>query len=97
MRMPFRSCHALPARSPSSPFGKGSKAQKAGTRDAGPSGPAARLAAQSSVQLPAGIERKRGLYGLPMKRQGAPQQTSPAVKHALGSPARLDRADVGVS
>jgi hypothetical protein len=29
------------------------------------------LAAQSSVQLPAGIERKRGLYGVPMKRQGA--------------------------
>src|SRR5215467_326455 len=28
---------STPARSPSSPFGKGSKAQKAGTRDAGPS------------------------------------------------------------
>src|SRR5882724_13292020 len=30
-----------PARSPSSPFGKGSNAQKAGTPDAGPEGPAA--------------------------------------------------------
>src|SRR5499433_2076904 len=33
-----------PARSPSSPFGKGSKAQKAGTRDGGPAGPAAGIA-----------------------------------------------------
>src|SRR5262245_64986333 len=35
--MPFPCSLLHPARSPSSPFGKGSNAQKAGTRDAGPS------------------------------------------------------------
>src|SRR5262249_8514126 len=58
----FPFSHAPPARSPSSPFGKGSKAQKAGTRDARPIGPCRRVAARRpSVQLPAGIERKRAL------------------------------------
>src|SRR5262245_33054600 len=59
-----------PARSPSSPFGKGSNAQKAGTPDAGPEGPAAMLSnitskrERPSVQLPAGGERKAGFIGL---------------------------------
>jgi hypothetical protein len=42
MRMPFPGVVPISAQSPSSPFGKGSKAQKAGTPDAGPFGPAAR-------------------------------------------------------
>src|SRR5262249_47443884 len=67
--MPFPPSIMLhPARSPSSPFGKGSKAQKAGTRDAGPSGPAASLlAGRPSVQLPAGIERRRVYRGFRQK------------------------------
>ena len=61
-RYAFPCVMLLPAQSPSSLFGKGSKARKAGTRDAGPSGPAARYSPKRpSVQLPAGIERKRGL------------------------------------
>src|SRR6266853_4204492 len=44
MRMPFPDpSMLLPAPSPSSPFGKGSKAAKAGTRDVGPSGPCRRF------------------------------------------------------
>src|SRR5262249_37480161 len=71
--LPFR-LRLGPAPSPSCPCGRREKkAQKAGTRDVGPTGPAGRwgskpiwvetLCARPSVQLPAGIERKPGLYG----------------------------------
>src|SRR5574341_2636402 len=43
----YSSC-SFPAPSPPSPFGKGSNAAKAGTPDAGPSGPAARLSMERS-------------------------------------------------
>src|SRR5262249_50582081 len=51
------------------------------------------LTKQPSVQFPAGIERKRGLYGVPTKRQGGSWP-----RRARGQPsARLDRANVAVS
>src|SRR5688572_6135340 len=46
--VPFPCSRPHPARSPSSPFGKGSKAQKAGTQDAGPRGPCRWAAVRSA-------------------------------------------------
>src|SRR3954453_18383259 len=50
---------ARPAPSPSCPSGKATEVlRKAGTRDAGPCGPAGPWQGRPSVQLPAGIERR---------------------------------------
>src|ERR1700733_5644116 len=60
---------------PLEPFGKGSNALKAGTRDAGPSGPTERRKywpARPSVQPPARVERKSRPYPrLPGKGKGS--------------------------
>ena len=64
--MPFPSLLSLAlGAKPLEPFGKGSNALKAGTRDAGPVGPTAlwfayvqeHALARPSVQPPAGVER----------------------------------------
>src|SRR5947199_9604074 len=62
-----------------------------GTPDHRPCRPAS--AEQPSVQFPAGIERKRALYGVPTKRQGC----FLAAQGAPAATARLDTADVAVS
>ena len=59
--MPFPFALAHRGAKPLEPFGKGSNALKAGTPDAGPESPTARLM-RPSVQPPAGVERKAALY-----------------------------------
>jgi len=91
--MPFLVLALLQAQSPSRLSGKGSNAQKAGTPDAGPSGPAApRVAMQPSVQFPAGSERKRGYteFGRKGKADGPFQAPAAALPP-------LDRAGIAVS
>src|SRR5262249_22596423 len=87
---PLVSCSS-PARSPSSPFGKRSKAQKAGARDAGPRGPAARLAAQSSVQLPAGDRAEARVIQAPDEKARC------AATDVSGGKARYGEALLGLT
>src|SRR5262249_46281539 len=85
--MPFPCSLLHPARSPSSPFGKGSNAQKAGTRDAGPSAlpPGIGQAAVRSVPSRDRAEaRVIGSFGEKARRPLAAQDRPAA-------PARLDR------
>src|SRR5262249_36008983 len=60
-----------------------------GTPDHRPCGLA--LAKQPSVQFPAGIERKRGLYAVPTKRQGGPEPRGVRGQHAVGLTGRMSR------
>src|SRR5271155_382343 len=74
---PFLVCHARPGAKPLEPFGKGSNALKAGTPDAGPRmGPTVIWNSRPSVQPPAGVERKPGLYAAGPKRQDASKARS---------------------
>ena len=76
-RYAFPCVMLLPAQSPSSPFGKGSNAQKAGTRDAGPSGPAAQVSHQSGRPF-SSRPGSSGSAGYKIFRPKGKPQTAPA-------------------
>src|SRR5215510_11473267 len=93
MRMPFPCRCALLGAKPFEPFS--GKARKLRRWEHGTPGqktlPHGTLAVRPSVQLPAGIERKRALYGVSTKRQGrgALDPANPAAQAARGSSERL--------
>jgi hypothetical protein len=88
--MPFPHCRS-PGAKPLEPFGKGSNALKAGTPDAGPDGSYRAIGTRPSVQPPAGVERKPGLYAAGLKRQADQERSRGPAGVWISSASRTAR------